>query len=78
MIADSLIDIVSVVAIILMIKAYIEQWVLWIIINTLSTIIWLQQYFSGIGEGIAFLAMWLIYLLNALYGYINWTKLKKY
>ncbi|MBK2357663.1 nicotinamide riboside transporter PnuC [Francisella hispaniensis] len=77
LIADSLTGIVSVVAIILMVKAYIEQWVLWIIINTLSTIIWLQQYFSGTGEGIAFLAMWLIYLLNALYGYINWIKLKK-
>ncbi|MDE4967861.1 nicotinamide mononucleotide transporter, partial [Francisella tularensis] len=62
---------------ILMVKAYIEQGVLWIIINILSTIIWLQQNFSVTGEGIAFLAMWLIYLLYAFYGYINWIKLKK-
>ncbi|MBK2093934.1 nicotinamide mononucleotide transporter [Francisella philomiragia] len=77
LVADSLTGVVSVVAIILMVKAYIEQWVLWIVINTLSTVIWLQQYFSGSSDGIAFLAMWLIYLFNAIYGYINWLKLKK-
>lgn len=75
--ADSLTGVVSVVAIILMVKAYLEQWTLWIIINTLSTIIWLQQYILGSGDGIAFLAMWLIYLFNAIYGYINWKKLQK-
>ncbi|AIT10179.1 nicotinamide mononucleotide transporter [Candidatus Francisella endociliophora] len=75
--ADSLTGVVAVVAIILMVNAYIEQWVLWIIINSLSTIIWLQQYLFGTGQGIAFLVMWLIYLCNAIYGYINWLKLKK-
>ncbi|MED7787976.1 nicotinamide riboside transporter PnuC [Francisella sp. 19X1-34] len=76
--ADSLTGVVSVVAIILMVKAYLEQWTLWIIINTLSTIIWLQQYLSGSGDSVAFLAMWLIYLFNAIYGYINWKKLEKH
>ncbi|ASG68484.1 nicotinamide mononucleotide transporter [Francisella halioticida] len=75
--ADSLTGVVSVVAIILMVKAYLEQWTLWIIINTLSTIIWLQQYISGSGDSEAFLAMWLIYLFNAIYGYINWKNLEK-
>nr|WP_257593317.1 nicotinamide mononucleotide transporter family protein [Francisella orientalis] len=50
---------------------------MWIVINTLSTVIWLQQYFSGSGDGVAFLAMWLVYLFNAIYGYVNWLKLKK-
>ena len=77
LVADSLTGVVSVVAIVLMVKAYIEQWALWIVINTLSTIIWLQQYFSGSGGGVAFFAMWLIYLFNAIYGYVNWLKLKK-
>ncbi len=74
LIPDSLTGIVSVVAIVLMVKAYVEQWVLWIVINTLSTIIWVQQYLSGDSSGIAFLVMWLIYLINAIYGYINWNK----
>ena len=77
LVADSLTGIVSVVALVLMIKAYVEQWVLWIVINILSTIIWMQQYTSGSGDGIAFLVMWLIYLLNAIYGYVNWLKLQK-
>ncbi|AJC48767.1 nicotinamide mononucleotide transporter [Allofrancisella guangzhouensis] len=76
LVADSLTGVLSVLAIILMVKAYIEQWVLWIIINILSTIIWLQQYFYGTGNGIAFFAMWLIYLVNSIYGYINWHKLR--
>ncbi|MED7819747.1 MULTISPECIES: nicotinamide riboside transporter PnuC [unclassified Francisella] len=75
--ADSLTGVVSVVAIILMVKAYLEQWALWIVINTLSTIIWIQQYISGSSDSIAFLAMWLIYLFNAVYGYVNWKKLQK-
>ncbi|GAB4222035.1 MAG: nicotinamide riboside transporter PnuC [Francisella sp.] len=74
---DSLIGVLSVVAFILMVRAYIEQWVLWIIINFLSTIIWVQQYFSGSGDGFAFLVMWLIYLLNSIYGYVNWLNLRK-
>lgn len=78
LVADSLTGIVSVVAIFLMVKAYIEQWALWIVINSLSAVIWLQQYLTGTGEGIAFFAMWLIYLFNAIYGYINWLKLKKH
>lgn len=77
LVADSLTGIVSVVALILMIKAYVEQWILWIVINILSTIIWVQQYASGSGDGIAFLVMWLIYLFNAIYGYVNWLKLQK-
>jgi len=77
LIPDSLTGVVSVVAITLMVKAYVEQWILWIVINTLSTVIWLQQYLSGDGAGIAFLVMWLIYLINAVYGYINWKKLNE-
>ncbi|MFT4693914.1 MAG: nicotinamide mononucleotide transporter [Francisella sp.] len=75
LIPDSLTGIVSVVAIVLMVKAFVEQWVLWIVINVLSTVIWMQQYLSGDGSGIAFLAMWLVYLINSIYGYINWRKL---
>lgn len=78
LVADSLTGVISVIAIFLMVKAYIEQWILWIIINVLSTIIWIQQYYTGTDSGgIAFLAMWLIYLLNSIYGYINWIKLQK-
>ena len=75
LIPDSLTGVVSVVAIVLMVKAYVEQWVLWIVINILSTVIWCQQYLSGDGGGVAFLVMWVIYLINSIYGYINWKKL---
>ncbi len=76
LIADSITGVVSVAAFFLMVKAYVEQWALWIVINSLATIIWLEQYLYGSDSGgIAFLVMWLIYLINAIYGYINWKKL---
>lgn len=78
LIADSITGVVSIGAFFLMVKAYVEQWTLWIIINFLSTTIWIQQYLNGDdSSGIAFLLMWLIYFLNAIYGYINWRKLAK-
>lgn len=56
----------SVVAMILMIKRYQEQWGLWIIVNMLTVIIWIIT-FNPI-----MLAQWLVFLVNSIYGYIKW------
>lgn len=68
---DSSSTIISVVANSLMLLRYREQWLLWIIIDTITVIMWL------IAGDFIMVTMWLVYLINAFYGYYNWTKIAK-
>ncbi|MDV0445915.1 Nicotinamide riboside transporter PnuC [Methanimicrococcus sp. At1] len=65
---DSITTVVSVVAQILLALRYKEQWLLWIIVNIISIIMWTLA-----GNPIMVL-MWTAYLINAAYGYYNWNK----
>ncbi len=66
---DGLTTIIVVAAQLLMILRYREQWVLWIVLNILSIVLW--------SETPAMYLMYSAYLLNSIYGYYNWTKLTK-
>lgn len=68
---DSASTIISVVANALMMMRYREQWLLWIIIDIITVIMWLM-----VGDYIM-VTMWSVYLINAFYGYYNWTKMAK-
>lgn len=70
---DATSTVLSVIAMILMVKQYLEQWYLWIIVNTVSIIMWAISLSYGVGDQ-ATLIMWVIYLLNSLYGLYNWRK----
>lgn len=63
---DALTTTASIAAQILMTKRYREQWLLWIIINVGSIIMWLVK-----GD-ITMVVMWSAYLVNSVYGYIKW------
>jgi nicotinamide mononucleotide transporter len=58
----------SLFAMYLMVKRYKEQWILWIIINALSIIMWLK-----IGD-MVMVVMWSAYLVNSVYGLYKWSK----
>ncbi len=74
---DSLSTVLSVVAMILAIKMYTEQWVLWMIVNAVSVVMWAVVYADG-GNDIATLMMWAVYLLTAIIMYFKWkNELKK-
>ena len=73
---DSTSTILSIIAMILMIKRVTEQWILWIAIDVVSIYMWAYILFQG-GNGISMLIMWTAYLVNAMYGYHNWRKLEK-
>ena len=64
---DSASTVISITANLLMIMRYREQWLLWIIVDTVTVIMW-----AGKGDPIM-TTMWAVYLINAIYGYINWT-----
>lgn len=68
---DALSTVISVVALYISIKMYTEQWVLWIIVDVVTVIMWLIALINGTGS-IAVLLMWCIYLINAVIMYVKW------
>lgn len=68
---DSSSTVISVIANTLMLLRYREQWLLWIIIDTITVVMWL------IAGDFIMVTMWAVYLVNAFYGYYNWTKMAK-
>lgn len=66
---DGLTTIIVVTAQTLMLLRYREQWLLWIVLNVLSIMLW--------AENPSMYIMYSAYLLNSVYGYYNWTKLQK-
>ena len=68
---DSSSTVISVVANSIMLLRYREHWLLWIIIDTITVIMWI------IAGDFIMVTMWLVYLINAFYGYYNWTKIAK-
>lgn len=70
---DALTTVLSVIAQILCVKRYMEQWILWIIIDIASVYMWAIAFING-GENIATLIMWSIYLLNAVFMFVKWYR----
>ena len=70
---DSMSTVVSVVAQILSVWRLTEQWILWIVVDIVTVVMWAVDFANG-GESIATLAMWSVYLLNAIFMFIRWNK----
>ena len=73
---DSTSTVLSVWAMFVSVKRYTEQWLAWIAIDIVTIIMWAVAFAIG-GDNIATLAMWVVYLANAVYGYIHWLKNSK-
>lgn len=73
---DAFAVVLSITAQLLMLKRFAEQWLLWILVNILSIILWLNVFIHS-GNSVTILVMWVAYLLNSVYGYIKWSKLAK-
>ena len=66
---DSMSTVFSIVANILMVLRYREQWALWIIVDVVTVVMWI------IAGDFLMTIMWAIYLVNAVYGWVMWTKM---
>lgn len=75
---DSTSTVLSVIAMILMANLYMEQWILWIIVDIVSMAMWFIVVFDQGSNDIGLLIMWTAFLVNAIYGFINWIKMYKY
>lgn len=70
---DALSTVVSVVAMAISVKMYLEQWILWIIVDIVTVVMWAVAFANG-SDSIATLLMWIVYLGNAVVMYIKWAK----
>lgn len=68
---DSTTLIISLIANALMVLRYKEQWILWIVVDIITVILWI------LARDWIQVSMWSIYLLNAFYGYIQWSSMSK-
>lgn len=74
---DSFTTVSSVVAMLVSVKRYAEQWWIWLAVNVVSVYMWWCSFFTG-AENIATLIMWMVYLVNGILILGKWEKdLKK-
>lgn len=71
---DATTNILSIAATFLMIWRYREQWILYIILNVFTIIMWIIRTMQGSSDGIMMIVMWIAFLTNAIYGYFVWSK----
>ncbi len=74
---DSTTTVLSIVAQALMALAFMEQWVLWIITNIVSVVMWCVCVARGEAHAGVMVIMWVFYLLNSINGFRVWLKLSK-
>jgi nicotinamide mononucleotide transporter len=74
---DSATTVLSIVAQALMALAFMEQWVLWIITNVISVIMWAVCVSRGESHAGVMVIMWSFYLLNSINGLRVWLRLSR-
>lgn len=70
---DSFTTVSSVVAMIVSVKMYSEQWWIWILVDIFSVYMWWCNFSKG-SDNMATLLMWVVYLGNAIIMCIKWEK----
>lgn len=74
---DASTETLQIIATILMTLAFREQWLFWILTNIISITLWvivLIADFTTISFVAPILLMWIAFLINSIYGYIEWSK----
>ena len=70
---DAFTTISSVVAMIISIRMYAEQWWIWVVVDVFSVYMWWCDFRSG-SDNMATLLMWGVYLGNAIIMLVKWEK----
>ncbi len=70
---DSLTTVLSVGGLLLTVKRCIEQWYFWLVVNGLSTVMWVEAYLNG-SNCLATVFMWVTYFALAFYFLRTWQK----
>ncbi len=70
---DATTNVLSIVATLLMILRYREQWVLYMALNVFTMLMWTIRLRGGSPKGTIMVVMWSAYLVNSVYGYYTWS-----
>ena len=53
----------------------LEQWLMWVIVNALSIVMWIMVFLSGDHSALLIIIMKVVNLCNSSYGYFNWKRI---
>lgn len=70
---DAFTTVSSVVAMIISIRMYAEQWWIWVAVDVFSVYMWWCDFRAG-SDNMATLLMWIVYLGNAVIMLVKWEK----
>lgn len=70
---DAFTTVSSVAAMIISVRMYAEQWMIWVTVDVFSVYMWWCDFRSG-SDNMATLLMWVVYLGNAVVMLIKWEK----
>jgi len=70
---DSFTTVSSVVAMIVSVRMFAEQWWIWIVVDVFTVYMWACNFSAG-NDNIATLLMWIVYLGNAVIMCVKWEK----
>jgi nicotinamide mononucleotide transporter len=65
---DAFTTVPALVAQILMVLAYREQWYIWIMVDVLAVVMWLRA------ENYCMATQYVFWCANCIYGYLKWTR----
>lgn len=68
---SALCNVLSLTAQLSSVKRYAEQWLFWIALNCISVGLWVTAMQNG-SQNIGTLLMWLVYVVNSIWGFIKW------
>lgn len=66
--------ILSILATTLMVMRFSEQWFVWVLVNTVAIVLWVNAVLHHETQGFAVLAMWVTFWLNSVNGMYQWNK----
>lgn len=72
---DSATTVLSIIAMFLMVRTYVEQWPLWVLVNVISVVMWVIVYSKGGAHSMLMVIMWIFYLANSINGWYTWAHL---
>lgn len=74
---DSFTTVTVMIAMLLSINSYKEQWILWNSSNIIEVVIWSLALIRGESNALTMVIMWIAYFCNSLLGYKHWNDLYK-
>ena len=72
-VADGISTFLSILGMYLTVRRAIEQWVVWMIVNGISALMWLNLVAHGV-KTYSTVIMWSVYFILAIYFYFEWRK----